>query len=164
MNPPLSVRVTTKMSTNTMAGSPRRPLYAGERTTVDALLEQGKSLGAIGTLLGRSRSTVAYAATMARQAAASPSVDKRGRSKALTDRELRSLKRVVGASRFTSVVALTETINVTRAQAGGGPNNGPVSTLYGTASPLGHGVCVQGPCQKALPVGYKHAEAPHLVY
>jgi len=116
------------MSTNTMAGSPRRPLYAGERTTVVALLEQGKSLGAIGTLLGRSRSTVAYAATMARQAAASPPVDKRGRSKALTDRELRSLKQVVGASRFTSVVALTETINLTRAQAGGGPNNGPVST------------------------------------
>jgi len=116
------------MQTNTMAGSPRRPLSAGERTTVVTLLEQGKSLGAIGTLLGRSRSTIAYAAKMSRQAAAGPRVDKRGRPKALTDRELRSLKRVVGASRFTSVVALRETIHLTRAQDGGGPKNGPVST------------------------------------
>jgi len=111
-----------------MEGSPRRPLSAGERTTVVTLLEQGKSLGAIDKLLGRSRSTIAYEAKMAHQAADGPLVERLGRPKAMTDRERRSLKWVDGASRFTSVVALTETINLARAQAGGGPNNGPVST------------------------------------
>jgi len=164
MNPPLSVRVTKKTPTNTMEGSRRRPLSAGERTTVVTLLEQGKSLAAIGTLLGRSRSTIAYAAKMARKAAAGPRFDKRGRPKAPTDRQRRCLKQVVGASRFTSVVALTETINLTRAQAGGGPNGGPVSTSTVRRALKAMGYASSVPAKRTLPVGYKHAEAPRLVY
>jgi len=76
--------------------------------------------------LGRSRSTIAYVAEMVRQAGGGPRFEKRGLPKALTDRKFRSVKRVVGASRLISVLALTVTINLTRAQAGGGPNNGPL--------------------------------------
>jgi len=126
MNPPLSVSVRTETPTVTKTGSPRHPLSAGEHITAVTLLEQGESLGTIGTLLGRSRSTIAYVAEMVRQAGGGPRFEKRGLPKALTDRKFRSVKRVVGASRLISVLALTVTINLTRAQAGGGPNNGPL--------------------------------------
>jgi len=111
-----------------MTGSPRRPLSASERTTAVTLLEHGKSLGTIGTLSGRSRSPIAYVAKMVRQAGGGSRFEKHGLPKALTDRECHSVKRVVGESRFISVLAATETISLTHAPAGGGPNNGPVST------------------------------------
>lgn len=110
-----------------MAGSPRRPLSDGERAAIMALLQQGKSLLAIGTALGRSKSTVAYAAMAMRAAAARAVVDKRGRPKVLSDRELRGIKRSMDESGFTSVAALTEMVNTTRSQASGGPRKGAVS-------------------------------------
>eukprot|EP00170_Pyropia_yezoensis_P002357 contig_9879_g2361 len=78
-----------------MAGSQRHPLSADEVATVASLREQGKSLRAIGSLLGSSKSTVTYAAMYIRAAADGTKVDKRGRPKVLTDHELRSLKRLV---------------------------------------------------------------------
>jgi len=99
MNPPLSVGVRTETPTDTIAGTTRRSLSAGERTTAVGLLEQGKSLGSIGTLLGRSRSTIAYVAKIVRQAADGPRFERRGLFKALMDCECRSVKRVVSASR-----------------------------------------------------------------
>eukprot|EP00170_Pyropia_yezoensis_P002931 contig_12286_g2938 len=110
-----------------MAGSARRPLSDGERTAITALLQQGKSLLAISTALGRSKSTIAYAAMAMCAAAARDRVDKRGRSKKLTDRELRSLKRAMVDNGYSSVAALTEMVNTTPSQASGGPSKGSVS-------------------------------------
>lgn len=110
-----------------MAGSARRPLSIAERTTITTLLEQGKSLQAVGTILGRRKSTIAYAAKAMRSAAAGPRVDKRGRPKALTDREQRTLKRTMDISGFRSVASLTEMVNTTRSQATGGAKKSPVS-------------------------------------
>eukprot|EP00170_Pyropia_yezoensis_P003365 contig_14034_g3372 len=110
-----------------MAGSARRPLSDGERTAITALLQQGKSLLTISTALGRFKSTIAYAAMAMRVAAARAKVDKRGRPKKLTDRELRSLKRAMDDNGFSSVAALTEMVNTTRSHASGGPSKGSVS-------------------------------------
>jgi len=81
----------TETPRDTISGTNRRPPSAGERTTAVTLLEQGKSLGSIGTLLGRSRSTIAFVAEMVRQAAGGPRFEKRDLSHALTDRECRSV-------------------------------------------------------------------------
>eukprot|EP00170_Pyropia_yezoensis_P003413 contig_14260_g3420 len=97
-----------------MAGSQRHPLSADEVATVASLREQGESLRAIGTLLGRSKSTVAYVAMSIRAAADGTKVDKCSRPKVLTDRELRSLKRLVDDQGFSAVAALTEKVNITR--------------------------------------------------
>ena len=91
MNPPLSVSMRTETPRDTISGTNRRPPSAGERTTAVTLLEQGESLGTIGTLLGRSRSTIAFVAEMVRQAAGGPRFEKRDLSHALTDRECRSV-------------------------------------------------------------------------
>eukprot|EP00170_Pyropia_yezoensis_P002172 contig_9158_g2176 len=99
-----------------MAGSQRHPLSADEVATVASLREQGKSLRAIGTLLRRSKNTVAYAAMSIRAAAEGAKVDNCGRPKVLTDRELRSLKRLVNDLGFSAVSALTEKINITESQ------------------------------------------------
>eukprot|EP00170_Pyropia_yezoensis_P000606 contig_2940_g607 len=85
-----------------MAGSQKHPVSAAEVATVASLREQGKSLRAIGTLLGRSKSTVDYAAMSIRGAADGTKVDKRGRPKVLTDRELGSLKRLEDDQGFSA--------------------------------------------------------------
>ena len=112
----------------TMGGRTRRPLSVGEQETISTLLRQGKSLAAIGTILGRPKSTVAYAAEVARATDNGAKVDKRGRPKSLTERELRSLRRAVDENGFSTIRALTEKVNQTRTQAAGGSQKGPVST------------------------------------
>jgi len=122
-----------------MSGSAHRPLSNGERATITALLQQGKSVLAIGTALGRSRSTVAYAATAVRTAAARARVEKRGRTKTLTDRELRTLKRAIYNNGFSSMASVTELANTTRSQAAGGTKKVTVSvsTVPGTVRAMG---------------------------
>lgn len=110
-----------------MAGSKRRPLSVAEREVIQRMLKQGKPLATVGTALGRSRSTIAYAAQAARTAATRARPDKRGRPKALSDRELRTLRRAVDTDGFSCLASLTEKVNNTRTRAAGGPNKGPVS-------------------------------------
>ena len=122
-----------------MSGSAHRPLSNGERAAITALLQQGKSVLAIGTALGRSRSTVAYAATAVRAAAARARVENRGRPKTLTDRELRTLKRAIYNNGFSSMASVTELANTTRSQAAGGTKKVTVSvsTVRGTVRAMG---------------------------
>lgn len=56
----------------TMGKRLRRPVPASERETIATLLRQRKSLRAIGTIRGRPKSTIAYAAGVARRTGAEP--------------------------------------------------------------------------------------------
>jgi len=110
-----------------MSGSAHRPLSDGERAAINALLQQGKSVLAIGTALGHSKSIVTYAATTVRTEAARARVEKRGRPKDLKERELRTLKRAIYNNGFSSMASVTEMANTTRSQAAGGTKKGAVS-------------------------------------
>jgi len=126
-------------SAGTISGPAHRPLSNGERAAITALLQQGKSVLVIGTALGRSRSTVAYAATAERTAAARTRVEKRGRPNTVTDRELRTLKQAIYNKGFSSMASVTEMANTTRSQAAGGTKKVTVSvsTVRGTVRAMG---------------------------
>jgi len=144
-----------------MSGSARRPLSDGESSAITALLQQGKSLLAVGTALGRSKSTVAYAATAVRAAAARARVEKRGRLKTLTDRELRTLERAIYNNGFSSMASVTEMANTTRSQAAcGWDQKGHSVCLYCPWDRPIHGVPVPGCRKRNLPVCPERRQAP----
>jgi len=94
---------------------------------IKIMVARKKSNGAIATSLGLKKSTVAYVAAIARRPVGPAPKDNRGRPKALSERELRGLRRLVQDAPFASVAEIAYTINAERTSAAAGPSLRPVS-------------------------------------
>jgi len=82
-----------------MAGNGRTPLTPQQVDAIKTMVADKKANGAIATSLGLKRSTLAYVAAIAPRPDGPAIQDNRGRPKALSERELRGLRRLVQDAR-----------------------------------------------------------------
>lgn len=100
-----------------MTGQGRRSQTTAERATMQMMVDRGESNGAIASVLGRGRSTVADVAKLVRVGPSTPKKDYRGRPWLMSDWKIRQLKRDFDGTRFFSVASSTEHVNKVRAMA-----------------------------------------------
>jgi len=86
-----------------MAGKGTSLLTPQQVDAIKIMVANKKSNGAIATSLGLETSTVAYVAAISRRPNGPARKDNRGRRKALSERELRGLRRLVQDAPFASV-------------------------------------------------------------
>lgn len=104
-----------------MAKTSRTRLCPQEIGAIKMMVGNKMSNGAIATALGLNKSTVAYAAAIARRAGVDFRKDGRGRPKLLSPRELRGLRRLVDQNPFASIADITESVNSERTSTTGRP-------------------------------------------
>jgi len=107
-----------------------------------------KSNGAIATSLGLKKSTVAYVAAIARRPNGPARKDNRGRPKALSERELRGLRRLVKDVPFASVADIAEKLSAERTSAAAGPSLRPVPVYTVRRAVKGLGLSSCAPAKK----------------
>ena len=102
-----------------------------------------KSNRDIATSPGLKKITVAYAAATVRRSGRPAQKETRGRSKLLSERELRGLRRGVQDNPFASMTEIAEKVSAKRAKTVGGPASRPVSvkTLRRVVKGLGLASC-----------------------
>jgi len=126
-----------------MAGNGRTPLTPQQVDAIKIVVANKKSNGAITTSLGLKKSTVAYVAAIARRPDGPARKDNRGRPKALSERELRGLRRLMQDAPISSVAEIAEKLNAERTSAAAGPSLRPVSvyTVRRAVKGLGLSFC-----------------------
>jgi len=126
-----------------MAGHKTTPLTPQQVSAIKVMVGNKKSNRDIATSLGLKKSTVAHAAVSARRSGGPSQKQTRGRSKLLSERELRGLRRVVQDNPFASMTEIAEKVSAKRAKTVGGPASRPVSvkTLRRVVKGLGLASC-----------------------
>jgi len=131
-----------------MAGKGRTPLTPQQVDAIKIMVANKKSNGAIATSLGLKKSTVAYVAAIARRPDGPARKDNRGRPKALSERELRGLRRLVQDAPFASVAEIAEKLNAERTSAAAGPSLRPVFVYTVRRAVKGLGLSSCAPAKK----------------
>ena len=133
-----------------MAGKGTSLLTPQQVDAIKIMVANKKSNGAIATSLGLKKSTATYVAAIARRPNGPARKDNRGRPKALSERELRGLRRLVKDAPFGSVAEIAEKLNAERTSAAAGPSLRPVSVYAVRRAVKGRGLSSCAPAKKAF--------------
>jgi len=131
-----------------MAGKGRTPLTPQQVDAIKIMVANKKFNGAIATSLELKKSTVAYVAAIVRRPEGPARKENRGRPKALSEHELRGLRRVVQDSPFASMAEIAEKLNAERTSAAVGPSIRPLSVRTVRAAVKDLGLSFYAPAKK----------------
>lgn len=97
-----------------MAGHNRTSLTEQQKAAIKEMATKGDSNGAIARAINIKRSTVGHVAKLVRGGAPPPPEGQPGRPRALSERDLRSLSRLMKANRFSCLSTITSLVHVGR--------------------------------------------------